>query len=111
MSPAKSRAPTCDVLDRPRSSRKEGPAVFGCPDVRVVQITRLEDRVKDESGAAEEDEADEAGGAVKAVGTAGDGSDLAVEALDAAVAETGGDEGEDAFEVAADGSRDPFEGL
>lgn len=46
---------------------------------------------------------------MKPVGAAGDGSDLSVEALDATVAEAGGDEGEDAFEVAADGPRDPLE--
>jgi hypothetical protein len=66
--------------------------------------------VKDEAGAAEEDEVDETGGAVNAVSTAGDGSDLAVEALDAAVAEACRDEREDAFDAVADGSCNPLEG-
>ena len=65
--------------------------------------------MKDEAGAAEEDEADETTGAVEAVSAPGQCSNLPVEALRWAVAEAGGNEGENAVKVAADGLGEPFE--
>jgi hypothetical protein len=63
-----------------------------------------------QSGAAEEEQADEAVGIVEAEGASGDGAGLAVEALDAAVVQAGGDVGDDAVEVGADGLRELLEG-
>ena len=60
--------------------------------------------MKDEAGTAKENEADEAAGTIEAVGPAGESPELPVEAFDLAVAQADGNEGEDAFQVTADGS-------
>jgi len=47
---------------------------------------------------------------MEAEGASGDGSDLAVERLCASIAEPGGNDGDDAFEVFADGGGHSLEG-